>query len=190
MTLFLINMSLSCTFAQNIIVKTYKSDSSDFELTVYSDGGFKYERFENKDSDIEFVSNTIIKIENGDTLWLSVGNDIVGVENLYTGYWQIKNDTMIFIDTTWSQENLNWKICFAKVIDDFTLLNINFPRNKSLCTFYLCYYYDTANQWSFYGSIKNGIINGIKYKQDENNHITYKKEYENEVFSEHQFFDD
>jgi hypothetical protein len=184
---FFLWLNFSVAYSQHEIIKSYKSDSSDYELILFSSGKFNYERAEVNDMDNEIKPTTILKITNGDTLWLSSSNDIVIVENFYAGYWRMSNDTVIFTDTTWPKENLNWKICYAKVINEYALMNINFPNNKPDCILNLIYYYNVDKRWSFYGTIKNGIINGNKRRWDEKNNTLFIKKYENDIFSEKNF---
>jgi len=174
-------------FAQSEIVRGFKGDSCDYDLFIYSDGKFIYSRTENPDSYKELKSKgPILSIDKGDTLWLST-NGIIEVETVYAGNWKLRNDTIILSDTTWPKANKNWKICYVKMPGNYSLQNINLPHYTPNSILYLISYEDKKNNLSFWGKIKNGIINGEKWVKDANGNTIFIKKYMNERFSENEF---
>ena len=168
-------------------MKEFSGDSCNYQLFIWSDNRFSFSMNETigLDEDLN-IEKPIISIENGDTLRLS-NDDIIEADVLIAGNWELINDTVILSDTTWPKESKNRKIYYVIKLNDYSLQNINLPKCKPNSTLYLTYYFDKKDNLTFWGKIKNGVINGKKQIRDRNEKVIYEKKYNNEIFFENEF---
>ncbi len=168
-------------------MKEFSGDSCNYQLFIWSDNRFSFSMYETigLDEDLN-IEKPIISIENGDTLRLS-NDDIIEADVLIAGNWELINDTVILSDTTWPKESKNRKIYYVIKLNDYSLQNINLPKCKPNSTLYLTYYFDKKDNLTFWGKIKNGVINGKKQIRDRNEKVIYEKKYNNEIFFENEF---
>ena len=177
----------SVCLAQFEKMKEFSGDSCNYQLFIWSDNRFSFSMNETigLDEDLN-IEKPIISIENGDTLRLS-NDDIIEADVLIAGNWELINDTVILSDTTWPKESKNRKIYYVIKLNDYSLQNINLPKCKPNSTLYLTYYFDKKDNLTFWGKIKNGVINGKKQIRDRNEKVIYEKKYNNEIFFENEF---
>ena len=146
--------------------KKFSNDSCYFDLLISPNGTFQY------------YKATTFSSAPGEE-W---NDDLVEIDTHYAGAWYIRNDTLILADTTWPRQNVNWKLCYALIIGDYQLKNINLPECYPNSILSLSYLHDQASNSMYYGHFsKNGKFTGEKRIRNNKQKLILELKYSNNV---------
>jgi hypothetical protein len=135
--------NICCSFSQNRI-EQYGSEDFDYTLILRPD-----------------LSYSLCSYEE-------IAKDIINKNELTSGKWIIKSDTLVLTDTIFPQGNINRRSYKLVKVNEYEMINLSLKFIPKYDSLRIVGMKDLENSWIFRGEIIDGKMNGMKIDLKQN----------------------